>query len=107
MRRLALLAVVLPVLAGCSDGDWNNAMSYVGMGAPSTADRSAGDIAVAQPPAQAQQASAAPGGASVPNAFCVGVAKQDATVTGFDPATQQKVATRSYQQCVAVFGNAQ
>jgi hypothetical protein len=55
-------------------------------------------------PAQIAQAAPAPAQAA-PDPFCLGVAKQDATTNGFDQATQGRVAIRSYQQCVGIFGN--
>ena len=92
MRALALL-LLLPLLAACSAGDWDYLTSF------GNAKR-----AQALAPAPAAIARAAPA-QPAPNAFCVAVAKQDATGNGFDTATQQRVAVSSYQQCVGVFGN--
>jgi hypothetical protein len=92
MRVLTLL-LVLPLLAACSADDWNYLTSF-GASKPAEAE-------VAAAPATVPAASAPPAA----NAFCVGVAKQDATSNGFDTATQQRVAVNSYRQCVAVFGD--
>lgn len=40
------------------------------------------------------------------NSFCENVAKQDSEGNAFDAPTQQRVFIRSYQQCVAIFGDA-
>jgi hypothetical protein len=94
MRVLALL--LLPLLAGCTDADWSHLMSFGG-----SRDRQEVTRAAAAAPAPAPAAAAAPAS----NTFCMGVAQQDATGNGFDQTTQQRVALRSYQQCVAIFGN--
>jgi hypothetical protein len=98
---LVLFLALCPVLAGCSDSDWNGLLNY---GAEeeaavtpvtSVSQASAGQASVAAEPA----ALALPANAD----FCRGVATQDATTNGFDPATQQRVFQRSYAQCVAVY----
>jgi hypothetical protein len=93
--RVPVLLFVLPLLAGCTDADWDNVMSFGGI-----RDRQEVAEAAAPAPAPAPAAAAAPAS----NAFCLGVARQDATGNDFDQATQQRVAQQSYQQCVAIFG---
>lgn len=95
--RFFMLAAALStlMLAGCSDADWNHAMTYTGVEQPQVA---AADPA--PPPAQA------PAAAMSDTGFCQAVAKQDATGNGFDPATEQRVFQHSFQQCVAMFGTA-
>jgi hypothetical protein len=91
MRVPAVLAL-LPLLASCTDSDWNNLLNF---------GSSSDDYPAARPTAVAAAAPAAPAGK--PDNFCLGVARQDATTNAFDTATQQRVAARSYQQCVAIF----
>ncbi len=109
MRVLAVLAL-LPFLAGCTDSDWNRMLSFGGSeqtGSDST------EVAAAEPPpaTSAPAASATATGAPVqtasaaPDPFCLGIARQDAMSNDFDTATQQKVAARSYQQCMQIFGS--
>ncbi len=102
MRAFALL-LALPLLAGCSDTDWGSLMNF---GSPEAAQVAA--VASQAPPADAGvSANAAAGAQPAPNALCLGVARKDATENGFDTATQQRVALRSYQQCAAIFGSNQ
>ncbi len=92
--RIPVLLLVLPLLAGCSDADWNHLMSFGG-------SRDRRDVTQAAAPAAPVPVAAA---APASNAFCMGVANQDATSNGYDPATQGRVALQSYRQCVAIFG---
>jgi hypothetical protein len=94
--RVPLLLIALPLLAGCTDADWNRLMSFGGGSDNPAASAQMARAAPAPAPAQA---------AAAPDPFCLGVAKQDATTNGFDQATQGRVAIRSYQQCVGIFGN--
>jgi hypothetical protein len=93
MRRFALLLAV-PFLAGCSD--MGHLMNFGGDPYP--------EVAAATPVAAPAPAAAGP---AAPDAFCMGVAKGDATRNDFDAATQQRVAQRSYAQCVTIFGSPQ
>ena len=96
MRAAVLLLLLpLPLLAGCSM-DWDHLLSF-----GSGSDRAEVTQAAASVPPPA------PPPAPASNDFCRGVARQDATTNGFDAATQARVAQRSYQQCVAVFADAQ
>jgi hypothetical protein len=98
MKKCLALTFCL-LVAGCSDADWNHALTYTGMGASDDA----ADVTPTAPAATA--AAAAPGApAPVPNSdLCRAVATQDATSNDFDPATQQRVFARSYSQCVAIY----
>jgi hypothetical protein len=100
MRAWTLVALV-PLLAGCTDADWNRLLGFGdARPAPAAARRAA--VATAAPaPAAAAPAPTAP----QPDPFCLGIARQDAMSHDFDTATQQKTAVRSYQQCVEIFGN--
>ena len=110
MRPWLVLAV-LPLLAGCTDSDWNSLLSFGQSGDGRSGDR---PTAVAAP-ARVATAAPAPAPAPVPtepapaaaqpNAFCLGVARQNATTNDFDTPTEQKAAVQNYQQCVAIFGN--
>jgi hypothetical protein len=92
--RIAVLLLALPLLAGCSDTDWSRLMSFDGIRDHQEVAQAA--VAPTPPPPPAVPAS---------NAFCMGVANEDATSNGYDLATQQRVAQQSYGQCVAIFGN--
>jgi hypothetical protein len=97
-------------VSGCSDQDWNHALTFTGLGG-SHDNPSAEPATAAQreapAPMRAQVASAPiPEGAQPqPNAFCESVASQDSQGNNYDPATQRRVFVQSYQQCVAVFGD--
>ena len=117
MRILAVLAL-LPLLAGCSDADWNKLLAFDGSPhpvtrtSPTTREVAAQrPVAVtAQPPAAAPPPVPTPGATQAQataalNPLCLGVARQDAMSNDFDTATQQKVAVRAYQQCQQIFGN--
>ena len=108
------------VLAGCTDSDWDRALTYVN---PPSDDADLTSDASPQPAAAIDNTASIPNGratvsqtpasntASIPSApeqpanadFCRGVATQDATSSGFDPATQQRIFARSYGQCVAIY----
>jgi hypothetical protein len=91
MRALVLL-LLLPLLAGCGASQWDYLTSF---GSPARP-------AIAQP-APISRAAPPPAGTQ-PDPFCLAVAKNDASGAGFDQATEGKVALRSYQQCVGIFG---
>jgi hypothetical protein len=88
------------LLSGCTDADWDRTLTYAGVGAS--------DQPAAPPERTVAAATVAPVPASAPadNSFCEAVAKQDAGGNDFDIATQQRVFARSFQQCVAMFGDA-
>jgi len=98
--HIAAFLAAACLVSGCSDQDWNHALTFTGLGG-------AHDNSAAEPAAAAQVASAPiPEGAQPqPNAFCESVASQDAQGNNYDPATQRRVFVQSYQQCVAVFGD--
>jgi hypothetical protein len=99
-----LVVLVLPLLAGCTDSDWNGLLSF-GQSrndARPTANAAPARVAAAAPAPAPVPAEPAP---AQPNAFCLGVARQNATTNDFDTPTQQKAAVQNYQQCVAIFGN--
>jgi hypothetical protein len=107
LRIAAVLATAF-ALSACSDADWSNGMSFVGLDDTDQATAQAAPQPVAQvtPPPGAQPAPAQTAQAATPNSFCAAVAKQDAERNDFDATTQQGVYVRSYQQCVTIFGNA-
>jgi len=114
VRFPAFLAAAF-LLSACSEQDWNHALTFTGLGdshenksPPPAAPQPA---AMARPAPMTAQAAPAPapvpeGAQPQPNAFCESVASQDAGSNDFDPATQRRVFVQSYQQCVAVFGDA-
>lgn len=67
------------------------------LAAPTTSEAKDGQ-AVPAPEKPADQRVAAP-----TDAFCRSVATQDAHDSGGDPATQARVAERSYQQCMLIY----
>jgi len=97
-KSLPLLFCLL--LAGCTDADWDNALNYTGLkGSAEEPQDVAPDPAPGSVSAPvAETAAAAPDNTD----FCRSVAMQDAGSNGFDQATQQRVYTRSYAQCVAL-----
>jgi hypothetical protein len=111
--RVWPLLILVPFLAGCTDADWDR---MLGFGSSDNARRQS--VAVTPPqrtpvattapattaPAPPAPAPAQAAAAAAMNPFCLGVARQDATTHDFDTGTQQKVAVRSYQQCVQIFG---
>jgi len=109
LRIAAVLATAF-ALSACSDADWSQSMSFVGLDDSDQAAPQPVAQAAPQPVAQlarppgAQPAQTAQ--AMTPNPFCSAVAKQDSEGNDFDAATQQGVFVRSYTQCVTIFGNA-
>ncbi len=90
--RVSALALLVPLLAACGPVDWQHLTSFGNSPRPE-----------ANTPATASAPQSAPA-APAPDPFCLAVARQDATTQGFDQATQGRVALRSYQQCVGLFG---
>jgi hypothetical protein len=105
--RIAVLGLAAIFLSACTAQQWNHAVSYVGAN-----DQAAATPAPERPAPQPMAArTAAPTPvqqAQAPklNNFCENVAKQDSEGNDFDAPTQQRVFIRSYQQCVAIFGDA-
>ncbi len=92
--RLAVLLATTLMLAGCTTAGryWDRYFSDSGAGAaPPVAMASATG---APPPV------AAPGG---PDPFCTAVARKDLEEGDFDAATQQRMLSHSYAQCMALF----
>jgi hypothetical protein len=103
--RIAVCLAAACLLAGCSDQDWNHALTFTGLGG--SHDDQPPPVAPAPTVARIVPAPApVPEGAQPqPNAFCESVASQDTQGNNYDPATQQRVFVQSYRQCVAVFGD--
>jgi len=101
LRHIAALAAAVS-LSACTDADWSQTMSFVGVDDTSQAEPAPQPVArVAAAPAAPARTTQAAGA----NPFCASVAKDDSERNAFDAATQQGVFVRSYQQCVAIFGN--
>jgi hypothetical protein len=98
--RLVCALAASFALSACSDTDWSHSMSFVGLDDSQDAEPAPPPMVAQAVPAPAQTAQAAGG-----NAFCAAVARQDSERGPFDAATQQGVFTRSFQQCVTIFGN--
>jgi len=104
MKKPLALAFCL-FAAGCTDSDWDRALTYV-YPAPDDADLTSDASPKPAPQPATQPATAAAAPSAPANAdFCRAVATQDATSNGFDPATQQRVFARSYGQCVAMYSS--
>jgi hypothetical protein len=96
------------LVSGCSDQDWNHALTFAGLGGAHDNAPDAQPVANAAPAPRTAQVTTAPipeGAQPQPNAFCESVASQDTQGNNYDPATQRRVFVQSYQQCVAVFGD--
>jgi hypothetical protein len=91
MKFLAPAFASIFLLSACSAPDWDGAMRSVGMG-----DEAPPEMAAAVPVA------AAPAPAPDNSQFCQAVARQQLQRQGYDPATQQEVMRRSFQQCMAL-----
>ena len=104
--RIVICIAAALLLSACSDQDWSHALTFVGVGGSKAAPAQPRPVAQSRPMAQAAPTQAPAQHAAPPNQFCESVASQDAQGNDFDPATQQRVFVQSYQQCVAVFGNA-
>jgi hypothetical protein len=103
--RLAAVLVAALALSACSDADWSQTMNSVGLGDADEAMPVA-DAAtpVAAPAPVATTAPAQTAQAEPNNAFCLAVARQDSERNAFDAETQEGVFTRSYRQCLTIFG---
>ena len=93
LRIVAALAAIT-LLAGCSDADWDQAGTFLGLDSPAPPPTAPVAAATPVPPP-------APG---QPDPFCAGVATHDSAENGFDATTQARVFTQSYGQCLAIFG---
>jgi hypothetical protein len=94
--RIAAALAAVTLLAGCSDADWDQAGSFLGL-----------DPTPPAPPPAVATAAPAPAPAPAPgqpDPFCAAVAAHDSAENGFDAATQARVFTQSYGQCLAIFG---
>lgn len=95
--RIIGLALVVVLLGGCTDADWDSAMATVGMG-----DSPGGD-APPPTPVAAQNLSPVTQTADTNEAWCREVAdyeRQGAASMGFDAATQQHQYALRYNQCL-------
>jgi len=100
LRHIAALAAAVS-LSACTDADWSQTMSFVGVDDTSQAEPAPRPVArVAAAPAAPARTTQVAGA----NPFCASVAKNDSERNDFDAATQQGVFVRSYQQCVTIFG---
>jgi hypothetical protein len=106
--RIAACLAVAVFLSGCSDQDWNHALSFVGVngGRANAAPATSAQAAPSTPRPATVPARTAAEAAPKPNEFCESVAAQDSQGNDFDSATQRRVFVQSYQQCVAIFGDA-
>jgi hypothetical protein len=101
--RLALALAASFALSACSDTDWSRSMNFVGLDNTENAEPAPPPVVAQAAPAPVSAQTAQAGGG---NAFCAAVARQDSERNAFDAATQQGIFTRSFQQCVTIFGNA-
>ncbi len=93
MRRALAVLFAAGLLGGCTDADWDHALSYAGLD-------SAGPPPAEEPAAPAPVAAQA---APTTNAWCGEAAKaaqSEAAAEGFDAATQQHRAQTLFAQCL-------
>jgi hypothetical protein len=96
--RLAAALTAALALSACTDADWSQSMSSVGLGdAPEPVADVTPPVPVAAP---AQTAQAGQSG----NAFCLAVARQDSERNAFDAETREGIFNRNYRQCLTIFG---
>ena len=97
LRLAAVLSCVL-LLTGCStiSSYWDS----FNFSDSANEDDAAREQQAAAAPARPATSAVTPG---TPDPFCVAVARQDSGADTFDTATQQRMALRSYQQCVAMY----
>lgn len=95
--RFAAVALLACVVAGCTDADWDHALSYAGL--------SDNPQPAAQPAATAAvPADAASGPVPTMDNWCTESAKaaaREAREYGFDEATQRRRAEQALKQCQA------
>jgi hypothetical protein len=89
MKNTLFAFACLALLSGCADMDMDHLLSFDDPDEPQT-------VAAETP---APQAAATP---PASDAFCRAVATQDATKNAFDAATQQRMLTQGYAQCMAL-----
>jgi len=105
--RIITMGFAAVLLCGCTDADWDHAMSYTGLGSSeqSEASQSEQSESPRSVPARTEVVSAplAADQATRPDSWCQQVAKSavdDAAGNGFDAATQRRRAEASYRQCI-------
>lgn len=95
MRRALAVLFAAGLLGGCTDADWDHALSYTGL----TTDKPAAETAAAEPVPEETAPSLAP---PADSGWCMEVAKAtqtEAANQGFDARTQQLRAQQAFQQC--------
>jgi hypothetical protein len=95
-HRVAIAVLAAALLSGCSDVDWDHALSYTGLGETANTPPPAAEPAT---PAAAEPVAAQP---AAPDDWCKQVAeseRKDAATQGFDEATQRHRAEVTYKQC--------
>ena len=102
--RLPIVAMSLTacLLAGCTDADWDHALSFAGA---EQAEPAGSPDASAQPPPPV--ASAAAG--QPDESWCkeaAGYERDNAAIQGFDAATQQRAYATRFNQCMQAQGTA-
>ena len=95
--RPLFVSLALFALGGCTDADYEHGLSYVGL------DDSESGAPIQREPAPVIATDLPDSVTSSSDPFCQSVAQQDATSNDFDLPTQQRVFTRSYTQCLALF----
>ena len=113
--RIIVAGLAALLLSGCTDADWDRAMSYTGLGSSEQGEASRreqsepprGEQSEAPQPVTARnEVATAPlpaDQAARPDSWCQQVAKSAADVAagnGFDAATQRRRAESTYRQCI-------
>lgn len=94
MRKTALLLSCL-LLAGCTDADWSDTLTGLGLDDAPAPQQVA--MPAPPPPGPLEQRPENPDG------FCQAVAHQDADGNDFDAPTRQRVFQARLAQCQAMF----
>jgi hypothetical protein len=94
---IRIIGAVFASLLLCGCAEWDDTLSYVGLGESDEAEQPAPTPAVAEVPAPSVQASTV-------DDLCRQIGKaagESAAGEGFDLATQQQRAETTYRQCIA------
>jgi hypothetical protein len=98
--RIVLVVLTALVLSGCTDADWDHALSYTGLGSTADAPKPAATAKTQASVAATDSAAKA----SDAEDWCATVGKaaeREAKEYGFDAETQRHRAEQATQQCRA------
>ena len=108
--QLAVAVCAALLVGGCSDTDWDHALSYAGLGDSKPATQPPPTVAADQTPPATEQAPTVSGMPAPADNWCTEIAqsaRSEAAGQGFDARTQQLRANSAYNQCTRYPGTAQ